>query len=115
VIYLNRGIYLWTVSLEQFIDEIKIKGIREVRIVEWRRVHESIYGRHWFRLTALKENMIIALDYAFFQGIEGDKDYETARKKCYNEIKDTLKKHQIHLRDGEYRFDDNLYQISPHK
>jgi len=107
---LTHPIYLELSGLEQFIEELKRRGITEVRQCEWTR-QRQIFECRKLRLTALdqKSRLILRLDIPFYNDFtikhqrEREK-YEHTRKEVQHQIDSKFKEAGIKLLDGEYHY-----------
>lgn len=101
--------YLQLTSLEAFVEELKQRGIGEVRLCEWSQ-RRDIFERRKLRLTAidLKTGLILRLDIVFYRDFailhehEIEK-YRQAKEEAEQRIT-KLEEAGIRLREGEYHY-----------
>jgi hypothetical protein len=97
--------YLQLTSLEGFIDELKRRGVYEVRLSEWVQ-RQEMFERRKFRLTALDPyyGLIIRYETTYYQGLAEPEpeQLKRLRDEARKQLVDKIEAEGISVLEGEY-------------
>jgi hypothetical protein len=97
--------YLQLTSLNAFVDELKLRGLYEVRLSEWGQRRE-MFERRKLRLTALDlhHGLIMRYETTYYQGLAEPEPEELKRLRdeARKHITERLEAEGISVLEGEY-------------
>jgi hypothetical protein len=99
-------VYLQLPSVQSFINELKLRGLHEVRLVEMMQAFNT-FRRVKLRLTSLDayNNTILRHDLTVYYGLEEPESDEVKklREDAKKRIIEKFENENIAVREGEYR------------